>query len=296
MRVPPYMRVPPALAARGLLTIIWGPKRGSRHLAPLGHYRKWAHRNPASSPASPMALVSSHGWFGILGTGWRCVAWPRRHAEIMERKRDAASMPVHRSQTAPDSTPIWRDYSCRSSPISEAGIYPLPFDHDGSLLTLIHRSRPFFADLPEIHRRHEVRGHSSIKIRAVRGRATICRISTINPAAGDAIKMPSGLLQLFPQNYHEPYYEVIQRKISEHSLWRVALPMCEASWPSFLRLWFSQRHKPVRGATVSVAAPKNSEVNGAFHTTRRTQVKSVSSSYGFAIDFGVRACLDRSQL
>ena len=77
-----------------------------------GPYRKWPHRNPASSPASPMALVSSHGWFGILGTGWRCVAWPRRHAEIMERKRDAASMPVHRSQTAPDSTPIWRDYSC----------------------------------------------------------------------------------------------------------------------------------------------------------------------------------------
>src|SRR6516164_11807217 len=36
----------------------------------------------------------------------------------------------------------------------------------------------------------------------------------------------------------------------------------------------------------------------AFHTTRRTQVKSVSSSssYGFAIDFGVCACLNRSQL
>src|SRR6516225_265176 len=90
--------------------------------------------------------------------------------------------------------------------------------------------------------------------------------------------------------------QVIQRKISEHSLWRVALPMCKASWPSFLRLWFSQRHKPVRGATVSVAAPKNSEVNGAFHTTRRTQVKSVSSSYGFAIDFGVTRFLDWSQL
>src|SRR5215471_3916090 len=89
--------------------------------------------------------------------------------------------------------------------------------------------------------------------------------------------------------------QVTQRKISEHSLWRVALPMSEASWPSFLRLWFSQRHKPVRGATISVAAPKSSEVNGAeaFHTTRRTQVKSVSSSHGFAIDFGACACLDQ---
>ena len=50
--------------------------------------------------------------------------------------------------------------------------------------------------------------------------------------------------------------QVIQRKISEHSLWRVASSMCEASWPSFLRLWFSQRHKPVRGATISVCRPK----------------------------------------
>jgi len=35
----------------------------------------------------------------------------------------------------------------------EAGLYPLPADHDGSLPTLIRRSRLFFADLPDIHRR-----------------------------------------------------------------------------------------------------------------------------------------------
>src|ERR1700746_3601137 len=32
----------------------------------------------------------------------------------------------------------------------EAGLYPLPADHDGSLLTLLQRSRLFFEDLPEI--------------------------------------------------------------------------------------------------------------------------------------------------
>jgi ubiquinone/menaquinone biosynthesis C-methylase UbiE len=37
----------------------------------------------------------------------------------------------------------------------EAGIYPLPADHDGSLPTLLQRSRMFFADLPSIHRRRE---------------------------------------------------------------------------------------------------------------------------------------------
>ncbi len=37
----------------------------------------------------------------------------------------------------------------------DAGIYPMPADHDGSLLMLLHRSRLFFEDLPNIHRRRE---------------------------------------------------------------------------------------------------------------------------------------------
>jgi len=37
----------------------------------------------------------------------------------------------------------------------EAGIYPLPADHDGSLLMLLQRSRMFFEDLPSIHHRRE---------------------------------------------------------------------------------------------------------------------------------------------
>jgi len=50
-----------------------------------------------------------------------------------------------------------------------AGIYPLPFDHDGSLLTLINRSRLFFADLPAIHRRRDRRAHSEIFNKHTRG-------------------------------------------------------------------------------------------------------------------------------
>lgn len=37
----------------------------------------------------------------------------------------------------------------------EAGIYPLPFDRDGSPWSLLNRSRLFFADLPQIHRRRQ---------------------------------------------------------------------------------------------------------------------------------------------
>jgi ubiquinone/menaquinone biosynthesis C-methylase UbiE len=44
----------------------------------------------------------------------------------------------------------------------EAGIYPLPADHDGTLLTRLHRSRLFFEDLPEIHRRRESNAYSEV--------------------------------------------------------------------------------------------------------------------------------------
>jgi ubiquinone/menaquinone biosynthesis C-methylase UbiE len=37
----------------------------------------------------------------------------------------------------------------------EAGLYPVPADHDGSLLTLLDRSRLFFRDLPEVQARRK---------------------------------------------------------------------------------------------------------------------------------------------
>jgi ubiquinone/menaquinone biosynthesis C-methylase UbiE len=37
----------------------------------------------------------------------------------------------------------------------EAGIYPLPADHDGSLLTMLDRSRLFFRDLPSVEERRK---------------------------------------------------------------------------------------------------------------------------------------------
>jgi ubiquinone/menaquinone biosynthesis C-methylase UbiE len=52
----------------------------------------------------------------------------------------------------------------------EAGIYPLPADHDGSLPALINRSRLFFADLPEIHRRRESGEHQQVLSEEMRGR------------------------------------------------------------------------------------------------------------------------------
>jgi ubiquinone/menaquinone biosynthesis C-methylase UbiE len=52
----------------------------------------------------------------------------------------------------------------------EAGLYPLPADHDGSLLTLLHRSRIFFNDLPAIHRRRESRSYNDVLTEETRGK------------------------------------------------------------------------------------------------------------------------------
>jgi len=52
----------------------------------------------------------------------------------------------------------------------EAGIYPIPADHDGSLFASIRRSRLFFEDLPNIHLRRQRRAHNEILNGTTRGR------------------------------------------------------------------------------------------------------------------------------
>jgi ubiquinone/menaquinone biosynthesis C-methylase UbiE len=52
----------------------------------------------------------------------------------------------------------------------EAGIYPLPADHDGSLLTLLDRSRLFFRDLPEVHERRKRNATHEVMSARTRGR------------------------------------------------------------------------------------------------------------------------------
>jgi ubiquinone/menaquinone biosynthesis C-methylase UbiE len=52
----------------------------------------------------------------------------------------------------------------------EAGIYPVPDDHDGSLALRIRRSRLFFQDLPEVHRRRENGEHSEVLSEETQGK------------------------------------------------------------------------------------------------------------------------------
>jgi ubiquinone/menaquinone biosynthesis C-methylase UbiE len=51
-----------------------------------------------------------------------------------------------------------------------AGLYPVPDDHDGSLLTLLNRSRLFFRDLPEVTARRERNATREVMNEEARGR------------------------------------------------------------------------------------------------------------------------------
>jgi ubiquinone/menaquinone biosynthesis C-methylase UbiE len=52
----------------------------------------------------------------------------------------------------------------------EAGIYPIPADHDGSLLTLLERSRLFFRDLPAVEERRRRNATHEVLTPKTRGR------------------------------------------------------------------------------------------------------------------------------
>jgi ubiquinone/menaquinone biosynthesis C-methylase UbiE len=93
------------------------------------------------------------------------MAWYVGHRMVMRRLSDAARRdgqskrpPVRTDARLPDRNRLYADMATlfqRDLANVEAGLYPLPLDHDGSLATLIERSRLFFEDLPAVHRRRE---------------------------------------------------------------------------------------------------------------------------------------------
>ncbi len=94
------------------------------------------------------------------------VAWYIGHSMVMRRLSQAArrrsganARPAPRTDApVPDRRRLYADMAVlfrQDLANVEAGIYPLPADHDGSLAQLVQRSGLFFADLPDIHRRRE---------------------------------------------------------------------------------------------------------------------------------------------
>jgi ubiquinone/menaquinone biosynthesis C-methylase UbiE len=108
------------------------------------------------------------------------VAWYLGHSLLLReladttRKREEPR-PKRRTRaatSAPDRKRIYADMAklfLQDLANVEAGIYPIPAAHDGSVVASIRRSRLFFEDLPNIHLRRKRRAHSEILNDTTRG-------------------------------------------------------------------------------------------------------------------------------
>ena len=113
-----------------------------------------------SDPLSRLVTRAAYGatqvpriaWYLGHGLAMRRLAERARQAGDITRLRPRTDRPV------PDRRKLFADMAAlfrQDLANVEAGIYPLPADHDGSLPTLLDRSRLFFADLPDVHQRRE---------------------------------------------------------------------------------------------------------------------------------------------
>jgi ubiquinone/menaquinone biosynthesis C-methylase UbiE len=119
-----------------------------------------------SSPLSNIALRLAYGATQLPRVGWYVahgLAMRRLAKAARQRDGEAGQGLRHANVRVPDRMQIYADMAVllqQDLANIEAGLYPLPADHDGSLSTLLERSRLFFEDLPEIHRRR-IRGRHS---------------------------------------------------------------------------------------------------------------------------------------
>lgn len=98
----------------------------------------------------------------------------RQLSAAARRRAGGSSRPAARTdRPVPDRSRLYADMATlfrQDLANVEAGIYPLPADHDGSWPLLLARSRLFFADLPEVHRRREDCRHREVLSEATRGK------------------------------------------------------------------------------------------------------------------------------
>src|SRR5262249_53273900 len=109
------------------------------------------------------------------------VAWYIGHGMVMRRlsqtvrERAGASTRPRAHTRAPvrAGAPLSADWPVlsRQAPARAGpGIYPSPADHDGALPLVLYRSRLFFEDLPDVHRRREDRQYRQVLTEDTRGK------------------------------------------------------------------------------------------------------------------------------
>src|ERR1700726_3525354 len=107
------------------------------------------------------------------------IAWYVGHSLAVRRLSDGAERRVNKARPGaytnlpvPGRKRLYADMAIllqQDLANVEAGIYPLPADHDGSWPKLIARSRLFFEDLPDIHQRRESSERTQVLTEETRG-------------------------------------------------------------------------------------------------------------------------------
>ncbi len=130
----------------------------------------------ATSPASQFATRVAYGARQLPRVAWYIghgMVMRRLSTSVREREGESSRPRPRTDGPVPDRQRLYADMArlFRDDLANvEAGIYPLPADHDGALPTLLERSRLFFEDLPEVHRRRESGGHRQVLNDDTRGR------------------------------------------------------------------------------------------------------------------------------
>jgi len=112
--------------------------------------------------------LSRVAWY--MGHG---VVMRRLSAAVRERSGQSPRRPARTDAPVPGRNRLYADMAAlfrQDLANVEAGIYPLPADHDGSWPALLYRSRLFFEDLPDVHRRRENREHRQVLTEETRGK------------------------------------------------------------------------------------------------------------------------------
>jgi ubiquinone/menaquinone biosynthesis C-methylase UbiE len=121
-----------------------------------------------SNPLSRIALRVAYGASQLPRVAWYVghgLAMRQLAEAAQRRDGESARQRPHTDAPVPDRRRLYADMATllrQDLANVEAGIYPLPADHDGPLLTVLDRSRLFFADLPEVHRRRESGGYDEV--------------------------------------------------------------------------------------------------------------------------------------
>ncbi len=121
-----------------------------------------------SSPIERLATRVAYGATQLPRVGWYVAhGFAMRALQKEARRHDGenARPRAYTDQPVPDQRALYADMlklfgdDLRNV---EAGVYPMPNDRDGSLATLIKRSRLFFEDLPAVHKRRNEGAHSEV--------------------------------------------------------------------------------------------------------------------------------------